>query len=183
MLGFGSNFFMISMLVDKAMMIISRYGGLILSLFISFILSSYLYFIVDFGWHSLIEYNLLNRPEIVVKYFWSFLKNYYYQRANLPILVTGKIIFILVVPYLFVKLVKISLHFLIFYIAMKIQHKLPTISQFVLRRTAFANSIARPTQVGGQKTQTKKPLQPNANATKNQSQSQQQITPKVNLRK
>lgn len=143
MLNLGSNFIFLSIILDKIFMIIFRYGGLLLTLFISFVISSYLYFIIEFNFHSLVRYNLFNRPEIVVKYFWTYIQYYYENRAQLPISVTLKLILILLIPLLVVKLIKILIQFLLFYIAIKWQKKIPTISGFILRRTLLANSIFR----------------------------------------
>jgi hypothetical protein len=132
--GFGNYFFVISMLFDKVMMIISRFGGLILTLFISFILSAYLYFLIEFNFESLINYKLLSRPEPVVKYFIAYLKHYYYNRATLPMSATFKIFFVLVTPYATIKLLKVAFSFFLFVFAMKLQHRIPTISSYILRK-------------------------------------------------
>lgn len=137
----GSKFFLFSMIIDKAMMIVLKYGGLILTCFLSFVISSYLYFGYEFHFKSLVEHNLISRPEIVVKYFWNFLKDYYHNREKLPLFVTFKIITLLVLPFISLKLIKIGLQFLLFYLAVKVKDKLPTISKFILRKTHLVNTV------------------------------------------
>ncbi len=154
--GFGGNFFIISMLFDKVMMIISRFGGLILTLLISFILSSYLYFIIEFNFKSLVSYKLISMPEPVIKYFIQYLKNYYHNRAKLPLSETFKILIILVAPYATIKLFKIIFGFLLFALAMKLQNKIPTISSYILRKVNVNSYLA--SQISIQKNQKKVPI-------------------------
>ena len=154
--GFGGNFFIISMLFDKVMMIISRFGGLILTLLISFVLSSYLYFIIEFNFKSLVSYKLISMPEPVIKYFIQYLKNYYHNRAKLPLSETFKIFILLVAPYTTIKLFKIILNFLLFVLSMKVQHKIPTISSYILRKVNVNPYLMN--QISAQKNQSKIPI-------------------------
>ncbi len=142
MMGFGgSKFFIFSMLFDKVLMVFLRYGKFILLACISIFLSSYLYFGMNYGTHLIKIHNLINRPEVVFKYFWGYLKYYYYNRSNLPISETGKLIGYIVAPYLFLKFILLILNFSKFWIAISLRNKYPIISNFLLRRTALSEGM------------------------------------------
>ena len=142
MIGFGgSKFFIISMLFDKVLMILLRYGKFIILACISFILSSYIYFSITHGANLIKTHNLINRPEIVFRYFWGYLKHYYYHRSKLPLSETLKILLYLCGPYLSLKFLLVILNFSKFWIAIKIRNKFPTLSNFLLRRTVLSTQM------------------------------------------
>ena len=142
MIGFGgSKFFIFSMLFDKVLMIFLRYGKFILFACISIFLSSYLYFGMNYGTHLIKIHNLINRPEVVFKYFWSYLKYYYHNRSELPISETAKLIGYIVAPYIFLKLILLISNFSKFWIAMSLKNKYPIISNFLLRRTILSSGM------------------------------------------
>jgi hypothetical protein len=139
MIGFGgSKFFIFSMLFDKVLTIFIRYGKFIILTCISLVISSYIYFTITHGTELIKVHNLINRPELVFKYFWSYLKYYYHNRSKLPLSETLKVAGYLVGPYFFLKLILIILNFSKFWIAIKMRNKFPTFSNFLLRRTVLS---------------------------------------------
>ena len=160
-------------------MILARYGGLIIMLLVSFVASSYLHFVITFNFRSLIEYNLFNRPELVIKYFWGYLREYYNNRAGLPISATLKVILLLSLPFLSLKLIKAGFQFSIFYFAMKIQYRLPTISKFILRKTIFSSNTMDP----GINPKNHQIVKSNSKLQGSQNNPSVKEQPKINLRK
>lgn len=175
MMGFGgSKFFIISMLFDKVLTILIRYGKFIILTCISLIISSYLYFWITHGAELIKIHNLINRPEIVFKYFWSYLKYYYYNRSRLPLSETLKLAGYLVGPYIFLKILLSLLNFLQFWTAIKIRNKFPTISNFLLRKTNLTTQMKDKIINFSKKTPTSTTIKNAASIE------QKQITPKEN---
>jgi hypothetical protein len=141
MIGFGSKFFVISMLFDKVLLIFIRYGKFLIITFLSLIISSYLYISITYGINTIKIHNLMNRPEIVLKNFWEYLKYYYRNRSNLPLSETFKLISYLFGPYIFLKTFLIFLNFSKFWIAIKIRNTFPTIANFLLRKTTLSTQM------------------------------------------
>lgn len=137
----GSKFLVVSMIFDKVLMVVLRYGKFMLFAAISILISSYIYFYIQYGWQMIKAHNLINRPEIVFKYFWGYLKYYYYNRSKLPISKTFEVACYLAAPYAIFKSLSLAFNFLKFYLATKWETKFPTVSAFLLQKISLSSGI------------------------------------------